>query len=87
MAWVCEICGKKPVKGNRITRSGLAKAKGGVGLHTGGITRRRFRPNLQKLRVEIDGTVRRMRICVRCWKAGKVRRPMARPKPTPKTEG
>ena len=80
MAWVCEICGKKPVGGNMITRSGLAKKKGGVGLHTGGITKRRFKPNLQRKKVEINGTVKHIRICARCLKAGKVSRPKVRPK-------
>ena len=52
MSKVCEICGKKPMTGNTIIRHGLKKAKGGIGLHTTGITRRRFLPNLQTIRVK-----------------------------------
>ena len=68
--------------GNQITRSGLAKAKGGIGLHTGGITRRKFAVNLHSLRVMVGKTVKRMRVCSRCLKAGKVVRPVRRVKPT-----
>ena len=82
MARVCDICGKGPVKGNQITRSGLAKSKGGIGLHTGGITRRTFAVNLHTMRVQVGKTVKRMRVCTRCVKAGKVQRPKPRVKPT-----
>jgi large subunit ribosomal protein L28 len=58
--------------GNRIVRHGLAKAKGGIGLHTTGITRRRFQANLQRIRVNENGGVVRRLICARCIKAGKV---------------
>lgn len=72
MSRVCEICGKGPRTGNRIVRRGLEKKKGGIGLNITGITRRRFLPNLQKIRVMKDGGVRRMRVCTACLKAGKV---------------
>ena len=72
MAKVCEICGKGPSTGNRIIRKGLPKKSGGIGLHTTGITRRRFLPNLQKIRVVSGGTVRSRQVCVSCLKAGKV---------------
>ncbi len=72
MSRVCEICGKGPMVGNRIIRHGLRKCKGGIGLHTTGITRRRFLPNLQKIRVIENGGVKNKRICTACLKAGKV---------------
>lgn len=75
----CEICGKTSSAGNSIARSGSPKYKGGIGLHTGGITKRRFYPNVQKIKVIVNGTVKRMRVCSRCLKAGKVQRPPARP--------
>ncbi len=75
----CEICGKTSSVGNSITRSGSPKYKGGIGLHTGGITKRRFYPNVQKIRIIVNGTVKRTRVCSRCLKAGKVQRPPARP--------
>ncbi|MBN1675525.1 MAG: 50S ribosomal protein L28 [Kiritimatiellae bacterium] len=75
MSRVCEICGKRPLSGCTIIRKGLEKKKGGIGLHTTGITRRRFQPNLQKIRVFENGGVVRKRVCARCIKAGKVTKP------------
>lgn len=80
MARVCDICGKHPKMGNQITRSGLAKSKGGIGLHTGGITRRKFDVNLQPVKALVGKTVKRMRVCTRCLKAGKVQKAPARVK-------
>lgn len=68
----CDICGKGARRGNRIVRHGLAKKKGGVGLHTTGISARRFLPNLQRVRVVQNGTKKTIRICTSCLKAGKV---------------
>jgi len=72
MARVCQICGKGPVTGNRIVRHGLQKSKGGIGLHTTGISRRRFLPNLQRVRVAENGGVVRRNVCAGCIRAGKV---------------
>lgn len=72
MARVCEICGKGPVTGNTIVRHGLEKKKGGIGLHITGITRRRFLPNLQRIRVSENGSVLRRRVCTSCIKGGKI---------------
>lgn len=72
MSRVCEICGKKPVTGNRIIRKGLAKYKGGIGLHTTAVTPRRFMPNLQNVRSLENGTTVRRTVCTACIKAGKV---------------
>lgn len=72
MSRICEICGKGPRTGNSIIRHGLKKCKGGIGLHTTGINRRRFLPNLQKIRVRINGGVVRKRVCTACIKAGKI---------------
>lgn len=72
MSKKCDICGKGPMTGNRIVRHGLSKKSGGIGLHTTGITRRRFLPNLQKLRVRIGGTVVSCKVCTSCIKAGKI---------------
>ena len=76
MSRVCEICNKGPMAGKRIIRHGLAKVKGGIGLHTTGITKRRFLPNLRSVRaVEPNGTVTRKRICAACLKQGKIVKP------------
>lgn len=72
MATVCDICGKGPSTGSRIVRHGLEKKKGGIGLHTTAVTRRRFLPNLQRVRVRINGGVATQRVCTACIKAGKI---------------
>ena len=72
MARVCDICGKAGRKGNAITRRGLPKSKGGIGLHTTGITRRRLLPNLQKIRVVLNGGVVSRKVCAGCIRSGKV---------------
>jgi len=72
MAKVCEVCGKSAGTGNRIVRHGLRKSKGGIGLHITGISRRRFLPNLQRVRVRENGGVRRKRVCASCIKSGKI---------------
>jgi large subunit ribosomal protein L28 len=55
----CEICNKGPMFGNNVS-------------HANNKTRRRFEPNLQSVRALVNGVVRRMRVCTRCLKAGKV---------------
>ncbi len=72
MAKVCYICGKRTIAGRTIKRRGLAKKKGGVGQRITGITRRRFLPNLQRVRAIIDGKTKRVRVCTKCLKAGKI---------------
>lgn len=72
MSKVCEICGKGPTVGNQIVRRGKAKRKGGIGQNVTGITKRRWLPNLQRVRVVVNGTHKRMRMCVSCLKAMKV---------------
>jgi large subunit ribosomal protein L28 len=58
--------------GKRVVRRGKAKREGGIGQNVTGITTRRWKPNLQKIRVvDENGTVRRIKVCVRYIKAGK----------------
>jgi len=64
--------------GNKVARRGLAKYKGGVGKKTTSVTKRTFRPNIQKIRVEVDGTVKRMKVCAQCIRSGKVTKPRKR---------
>lgn len=81
MPAVCEICGKRTTVGNTIARRGRAKYLGGVGIKTTGITRRKFKPNLQRVRVQLpNGAVKRMKLCTRCIRSGKITKPVARPK-------
>ena len=71
----CEICGKQPIFGSSISRRGKAKYLGGVGRKITGITRRQFRPNLQRVRVTLpNGTRTRMRVCAQCLRGGKVQK-------------
>ncbi|NLF08105.1 MAG: 50S ribosomal protein L28 [Pirellulaceae bacterium] len=73
MAQQCEVCGKKPVLGNQITHRGKAKYLGGVGTKVTGITRRKFRPNLQRVRVTMpNGTHTTLRVCAQCIRSGAV---------------
>jgi len=74
VARVCEICGKKTAFGNSVARRGLSKKDGGIGLKTTGITSRKFKPNIQRLRVIVNGGVKRMKVCTSCLKAGKVQK-------------
>ena len=69
---VCEICGKGALPGRKYKRRGMAKAKGGAGSKITGKTHRRFFPNLQNVKVLLKGTVKRIHVCVKCNKAGKI---------------
>ena len=59
MAKSCEVCGKSPQFGNRVS-------------HANNRTKRRFEPNLQSVRALINGAARRIKVCTRCLKSGKV---------------
>ena len=73
MARFCPISGKRPVKGSHIWRSGKAKKKGGIGTHVTAITKRRFFPNLQKVRIVMpNGQVKRVRVAASVIKKGLV---------------
>ena len=75
MSRVCAICGKSPSVGNVVVRKGSPKYKGGIGLHTTGITKRRFLPNLHSVRsVDENGNTKRICVCARCIKSGKVKK-------------
>ncbi|MDR2792607.1 MAG: 50S ribosomal protein L28 [Treponema sp.] len=56
MSRVCDICGKRPVTGNKVS-------------HAKNHTRRTWRPNLVKVKTEIDGTTGTLKICTRCLKS------------------
>jgi large subunit ribosomal protein L28 len=71
---VCELCGKRPAVGRSITTRGLPKRVGGIGTKVTGITKRRFRPNVQKVRAKVGGGTRTMRVCTRCIKSGRIQK-------------
>jgi large subunit ribosomal protein L28 len=74
MSKSCAICGKGSRVGSVIVRKGLPKKKGGIGLHTTGIAKRRFLPNVQRLRVRVKGVPRTLQVCTSCIKAGKIQK-------------
>lgn len=61
--------------GRTYTRKGKAKKEGGVGRHIARKNKRRFMPNLQSVRAVINGLVKRIRVCTRCLKKGRIVRP------------
>jgi large subunit ribosomal protein L28 len=61
MAWVCEICGKKPRFGNNVS-------------HANNVTPRVWKPNLHRLRVQYQGVTKRRKVCTRCLRSGRVER-------------
>ncbi|HZT83420.1 MAG TPA: 50S ribosomal protein L28 [Gemmataceae bacterium] len=75
MGMQCAVCGKKPVLGNHYARRGKAKYLGGVGRKVTGISRRTFRPNLQRVQIQQGGSVVTARVCVQCIRSGRVQRP------------
>ena len=73
MARDCEVCGKGPQMGNSVQTRGKAKYLGGVGTKLTGITRRQFKPNLQRVRVTTaNGTNKRLLVCTQCLRSGAV---------------
>ena len=69
----CDICGKAPVMGNQVTIRGKAKYLGGVGTKVTGISRRQFKPNLQRVRVTTAaGTNKSLTVCTQCIRSGAV---------------
>lgn len=72
MGKACEVCGKSSSVGNSVTTRGKAKYLGGVGTKITGINRRKFKPNLQRVRVTVNGTNKAMRVCTQCLRSGAV---------------
>lgn len=67
MSKICEICGKKPIIGHHVS-------------HAHNVTKRRLMPNLHKVRAVINGSTRRIMVCTRCIRSGKVIKPPAKRK-------
>ncbi|EHL10666.1 ribosomal protein L28 [Peptoanaerobacter stomatis] len=61
MAFVCEVCGKGTTTGNNVS-------------HSNRHTRRKWKPNLQSVKVIVNGAPKRVRVCTRCLRSGKVQR-------------
>ena len=59
MSRECDICGKKHMTGNNVS-------------HANNRTSRVFRPNLVSVRAKVNGAAKRMKICTRCLRSGKI---------------
>jgi large subunit ribosomal protein L28 len=78
MGMQCAVTGKKPVLGNKYARRGKAKYLGGIGKKVTGKTRRKFKPNLQRIKIEVNGQVMTVRVCVSAIRSGLVKRAVKR---------
>ena len=78
MSRECYYTGKRTSFGNQITRRGKAKYLGGVGRKITGITRRKFKPNIQKVRALVDGKIVRIKVSAKALKMGLVTKPQKR---------
>ncbi len=86
MSRVCQITGKRPVSGRSISRRGKAKRLGGVGKKVTGINKRKFKPNVQKVRAVVDGKVCRIKVSAKAIRKGLVQKPPKRKYKPAKTE-
>lgn len=59
MSQVCSVCGKAPAAGRNVS-------------HSHRVTNRIIRPNIQKVHAMVNGTVKQIRVCTKCMKAGKI---------------
>ena len=78
MSRVCFFTGKRSHAGRSIARRGKAKYLGGVGRKTTGITKRKFKPNIQKVRALVDGKVVRIKVSAKAIRNGLVVKPTKR---------
>ena len=78
MARECYFLGKKTTAGRSYATRGKAKYLGGVGTKTTGITKRKFKANIQKVRAVIDGRVCRVRVSAKALRMGLIVKPMKR---------
>ena len=71
MSRVCQVTGKRTRVGNSVSRRGLAKKVGGVGRRVTGRVKRKFKPNLQTIRViDPDGRTLRLKVSTQVIKQG-----------------
>jgi len=78
MSRVCFFTGKRTKAGQSISRRGKAKKHGGVGKKVTGVTKRKFKPNIQKVRAVADGTVCRIKVSAKAIRMGLVVKPPKR---------
>ncbi len=79
MGMHCTVCEKIPQRGNQKTYRGKAKYLGGVGKKITGISKRVYKPNLQRIRiVGAEGATVRKWVCVQCIRSGRIAKPVKR---------
>ena len=61
MANFCEVCGKGTMSGMNVSHSHLK-------------TKKTWKPNIQRVRAIVDGEIKRVNVCTRCLRSGKVQR-------------
>lgn len=85
MPRVCHFTGRKTTFGKQITTRGKAKYLGGVGTKITGITARKFKPNIQKVRAVIDGRIVRVKVSAKAIRNGLIVKPIRRKYTKPET--
>jgi len=78
MARVCYFTGKKTSFGNQVTHRGKAKYLGGVGTKITGITSRKFKANIQRVRAVVNGRIVRIKVSAKAIRQGLVTKPAHR---------
>ncbi len=78
MSRECYFTGRRTIFGRSICRRGKAKHLGGVGKKVTGISNRKFKPNIQKVRALIDGKICRIKVSTKAIKMGLVQKPLKR---------
>jgi large subunit ribosomal protein L28 len=78
MSRVCSITGKRTIAGRTIARRGKAKYLGGVGRKVTGVTKRKFKPNIQRVRAVVDGKVCRIKVSAKAIRMGLIEKPVKR---------
>jgi large subunit ribosomal protein L28 len=78
MARECYFLGKKTTSGRSIARRGKAKYLGGVGKKTTGVTKRKFKANVQKVRAVVGGKICRIKVSAKAIRMGLVVKPPKR---------
>lgn len=78
MARECFFLGKKTRSGRSIATRGKAKYLGGVGTKTTGVTKRKFKANIQKVRAVVNGKVCRIKVSAKAIRMGLVVKPLKR---------
>ena len=78
MPCVCYFTGKKTSFGNQVTHRGKAKYLGGVGTKVTGVTARKFKPNIQKVRAIVNGKIVRIKVSAKAIRNGHIVKPVRR---------